>query len=85
MKYIIKTAEDLVASREQIRASFINNKGVLQIVSGYFTELTFIYTKLFCLRKSVAKVAFVIDNVCYSGEVISVDFIYLFTRNWLNK
>jgi site-specific DNA-methyltransferase (cytosine-N4-specific) len=53
----------------------INNKGVLRMVDGYFTELTFIYAELFRLCKSGAKVAFVNDNVRYGGEVISVDFI----------
>jgi site-specific DNA-methyltransferase (cytosine-N4-specific) len=53
----------------------INNKGVLRMVDGYFSELTFIYAELFRLCKSGAKVAFVNDNVRYGGEVISVDFI----------
>ena len=53
----------------------INNKGVLRMVDGYFTELTFIYAELFRLCKSGAKVAFVNDNVRYGGEVIPVDFI----------
>ncbi|GHV15191.1 hypothetical protein AGMMS49938_12810 [Fibrobacterales bacterium] len=53
----------------------INNRGVLRMIDGYFTELTFIYAELFRLCKSGAKVAFVNDNVRYGGEVISVDFI----------
>lgn len=53
----------------------INNKGVLRMVDGYFTELSFIYAELFRLCKSGAKVAFVNDNVRYGGEVIPVDFI----------
>ena len=53
----------------------INNKGVLRMVDGYFTELTFIYAELFRLCKSGAMVAFVNDNVRYGGEVIPVDFI----------
>jgi len=53
----------------------INNKGVLRMIDGYFTELTFIYAELFRLCKYGAKVAFVNDNVRYGGEVISVDFI----------
>lgn len=53
----------------------INNKGVLRMVQGYFTELAFIYAELFRVCKHGAKVAFVNDNVRYAGEVIPVDFI----------
>ncbi|MDR1275492.1 MAG: site-specific DNA-methyltransferase [Candidatus Accumulibacter sp.] len=53
----------------------INNKGVLRMVNGYFTELTFIYAEIYRLCKPGAKVAFVNDNVRYGGEVIPVDFI----------
>jgi len=53
----------------------INNNGVLRMVDGYFTELTFIYAELFRLCKKGAKVAFVNDNVRYGGEVIPVDFL----------
>lgn len=53
----------------------INNKGVLRMVNGYFTELTFIYAEIFRLCKSGSCVAFVNDNVRYGGEVIPVDFI----------
>jgi site-specific DNA-methyltransferase (cytosine-N4-specific) len=60
---------------ERSKNGDINNKGVLRMVDGYFTELTFIYAELFRLCKSGAKVAFVNDNVRYGGEVISVDFI----------
>jgi site-specific DNA-methyltransferase (cytosine-N4-specific) len=60
---------------ERSKKGDINNKGVLRMVDGYFSELTFIYAELFRLCKSGAKVAFVNDNVRYGGEVISVDFI----------
>ncbi len=53
----------------------INNNGVLRMVDGYFTELTFIYAELYRLCKKGARVAFVNDNVRYAGEVIPVDFI----------
>lgn len=53
----------------------INNKGVLRMVSGYFTELTFVYAEIFRLCKPGSYVAFVNDNVRYGGEVIPVDFI----------
>jgi site-specific DNA-methyltransferase (cytosine-N4-specific) len=53
----------------------INNKGVLRMIDGYFTELAFIYSELFRLCKKGAKIAFVNDNVRYGGEVISVDYI----------
>jgi len=61
--------------KERSNNGDINNKGVLRMIDGYFTELTFIYAELFRLCKSGAKVAFVNDNVRYGGEVISVDFI----------
>jgi site-specific DNA-methyltransferase (cytosine-N4-specific) len=60
---------------ERSKNGDINNKGVLRMVNGYFTELTFIYAELFRLCKPGAKVAFVNDNVRYGGEVISVDFL----------
>jgi len=60
---------------ERSKNGDINNKGVLRMIDGYFTELTFIYAELFRLCKHGAKVAFVNDNVRYGGEVISVDFI----------
>lgn len=53
----------------------INNKGVLQMVKGYFTELTFLFFEIFRMCKDGAHVAFVNDNVRYAGEVIPVDFL----------
>lgn len=53
----------------------INNKGVLKMVNGYFTELTFLYAELFRTCKPGAHVAFVNDNVRYAGEVIPVDYL----------
>lgn len=53
----------------------INNKGVLKMVKGYFTELTFLFAELFRTCKSGAHVAFVNDNVRYAGEVIPVDYL----------
>lgn len=53
----------------------INNKGVLKMVNGYFTELTFLYAELFRTSKPGAYVAFVNDNVRYAGEVIPVDYL----------
>jgi site-specific DNA-methyltransferase (cytosine-N4-specific) len=71
-----KTLREINTSlSERNKNGDINNKGVLRMVDGYFTELTFIYAELFRLCKSGAKVAFVNDNVRYGGEVISVDFI----------
>jgi site-specific DNA-methyltransferase (cytosine-N4-specific) len=61
--------------QERSKNGDINNKGVLRMVDGYFTELCFIYAELFRLCKSGAKVAFVNDNVRYGGEVISVDYL----------
>ena len=53
----------------------VNNKGVLKMVDGYFTELTFIFAELHRLCKAGSYVAFVNDNVRYAGEVIPVDFL----------
>lgn len=53
----------------------INNKGVLKMVEGYFTELTFLFAELYRICKPGAYVAFVNDNVRYAGEVIPVDYL----------
>lgn len=53
----------------------VNNKGILSMVEGYFTELTFIFFEIFRTLKPGSKVAFVNDNVRYAGEVIPVDYI----------
>lgn len=53
----------------------LNNKGVIRMVEGYFTELAFIYAELYRVCKKGAMVAFVNDNVRYGGEVIPVDFL----------
>lgn len=57
------------------RSGDINNKGVLKMVEGYFSELTFIYAEIFRISKPGSYVAFVNDNVRYGGEVIPVDFL----------
>ena len=53
----------------------LNNQGIIRMVEGYFTELSFIYAELYRVCKKGAIVAFVNDNVRYGGEVIPVDFI----------
>lgn len=53
----------------------LNNKGIIRMVEGYFTELAFIYAELYRICQTGAMVAFVNDNVRYGGEVIPVDFI----------
>lgn len=53
----------------------LNNKGVLRMVEGYFTELAFVYGELYRVCRPGAQVAFVNDNVRYGGEVIPVDFL----------
>ena len=53
----------------------INNKGVIRMDEGYFTELTFIFAELYRVCKTNAKIAFVNDNVRYAGEVIPVDYL----------
>ena len=71
-----KSLNEIKASlQERDKNGDINNNGVLRMVDGYFTELTFIYAELYRLCRKGAKVAFVNDNVRYGGEVIPVDFI----------
>lgn len=53
----------------------INNKGVLRMVEGYFTELAFLYFEIYRVCQAGSGVAFVNDNVRYAGEVVPVDFI----------
>ena len=53
----------------------INNKGVLRMVDGYFTELGFLFAELQRVCKKGSYIAFVNDNVRYAGEVIPVDFL----------
>lgn len=67
--------ETLRALKQRADNGEINNKGVLPMVEGYFTELTFLFFELFRICRHGAKIAFVNDNVRYAGEVIPVDFI----------
>lgn len=67
--------ETIEALKSRAKNGEINNTGVLRMVEGYFTELTFVYAELFRTCKSGACVAFVNDNVRYGGEIVSVDYI----------
>lgn len=67
--------EILSALRIRNERGDVNNKGVIRMVEGYFTELAFVYYELFRVCKKGACVVFVNDNVRYAGEVIPVDFI----------
>ena len=67
--------EILAALKGRDDADEINNKGVIPMVEGYFTELTFIFAELYRVCAPGAHVAFVNDNVRYAGEVIPVDFL----------
>ena len=53
----------------------VNNKGIISMVEGYFTELAFVTYELFRTCKPGASVAIVNDNVRYSGEIIPVDLL----------
>lgn len=53
----------------------LNNKGVVQMVRGYFTELAFVIYELFRTAKPGADIAIVNDNVRYGGEIIPVDLL----------
>lgn len=55
--------------------NYLNNKGVIRMVYGYFYELTFIYYEILRTCKPDSKIYFVNDNVRYGGEVIPVDFL----------
>jgi DNA modification methylase len=51
----------------------VNNRGVLNMIRHYFTELTFVFAELHRVCRPGAAVVFVNDNVRYAGEVIPVD------------
>ncbi len=68
-------AEIMNALRKRSANGELNNKGVVRMVEGYFTELAFVYAELFRVCKNGSLVAFVNDNVRYGGEVIPVDFL----------
>jgi site-specific DNA-methyltransferase (cytosine-N4-specific) len=53
----------------------VNNTGILRMIDGYFTELTFVFAELFRVCREGAYVVFVNDNVRYAGEVIPVDLL----------
>lgn len=53
----------------------LNNRGVLQMIDGYFIEMGFVFAEILRTAKPGASIAFVNDNVRYGGEVIPVDLI----------
>ena len=53
----------------------LNNRGVIQMVEGYFTELAFVIFEMFHVCHSGAHVAVVNDNVRYGGEIVPVDLL----------
>jgi len=53
----------------------INNQGILPMVEGYFTELTFVFAEILRVCKAGAHAAFINDNVRYGGEIIPVDLL----------
>lgn len=67
--------EILDALKQRHKNGEVNNKGIIPMVEGYFTELTFIFAELFRVCTSGARIAFVNDNVRYAGEVIPVDYL----------
>ncbi len=67
--------EILQALRIRNRRGEVNNKGIISMVEGYFTELAFVSFELFRVCKPGAYVGIVNDNVRYSGEVIPVDLL----------
>lgn len=67
--------ETFAALRFRARNGELNNSGILRMVTGYFTELAFIYYELFRLCRPSSYVIFVNDNVRYGGEVVPVDVL----------
>lgn len=67
--------ESISALKMRAENGEVNNKGIIRMVEGYFTELTFLYAELYRIAKKGAHIAFVNDNVRYAGEVIPVDFL----------
>ncbi len=67
--------EILDALNQRYKNGEVNNKGIIPMVEGYFSELTFIFAELYRVCVSGARVAFVNDNVRYAGEVIPVDYL----------
>ncbi len=79
---VIKTIENhnalqeiLSALRLRNRRGEMNNRGIISMVEGYFTELAFVTFEMYRVCKSGASVAIVNDNVRYSGEIIPVDHL----------
>lgn len=67
--------EVIRALKTRNRRREVNNKGIISMVEGYFTELAFVTLELFRVCKPGAYVGIVNDNVRYSGEVIPVDLL----------
>ncbi len=67
--------EILSALRLRNERGEVNNRGIISMVEGYFTELAFVTFELFRVCKFGACVAIVNDNVRYSGEIIPVDLL----------
>ena len=67
--------EIFAAMRTRGAKGELNNKGVIQMVEGYFTELAFVIFELFRVCRAGAHVAVVNDNVRYGGEIIPVDLL----------
>jgi site-specific DNA-methyltransferase (cytosine-N4-specific) len=79
---VVDTIESNAALQEVFRAlrlraarGELNNRGVVQMVEGYFTELAFVLFELRRVTRPGAFVAFVNDNVRYGGEIIPVDLL----------
>lgn len=67
--------EVLSALRTRRQRGEMNNRGVISMVEGYFTEMAFVTFELVRVCKTGARVAVVNDNVRYSGEIIPVDLM----------
>jgi len=67
--------EIFAALRARGQRGELNNRGVIRMVEGYFTELAFVIFELHRVCRVGAQVAIINDNVRYGGEIIPVDLL----------
>lgn len=81
-EHIIQVIDECAALQEIIKAlqtrqetGQLNNRGILRMVTGYFTEMAFVIYELARVCRPGAFIVMVNDNVRYSGEIIPVDLL----------
>lgn len=73
---VLSEIENALTGRQTI--GDVNNKGIINMVTQYFQELSLLFIELYRVTKPGGLVCFVNDNVRYAGEVIPVDTISTF-------